>query len=185
MNSFLTIFLAAILTDNFVLTRLLGATPFIGSSKKAGPALNMGIAVTLVMVAAAALTWPVQYFLLAPFGLDHLKMLVFIAIIVVLVQLLPLIFKGPRFGKALPLVATNSAILGSVLLYVDYGLGFGASMVHALGAGIGFLVAVILFSGIKERLDSAPIPEFFKGMPITLMAAAFLAVSFMGFQGMF
>lgn len=188
------IFLAAILTENYILNKFLGICPFLGVSKKLDTALGMSCAVTVVMVIATAVTWPVYTYLLVPFGLDYLQTIVFILIIAALVQLLETALRKympPLYnalGIYLPLITTNCAVLGVTMLVLEKGaadpnFGYLASLVNAFGAGVGFLVAMVLFAGVRERMELCDVPKFLRGLPITLIAASLVAVSFLGFNG--
>ena len=184
-----SIFFTMILVDNYVLAKFLGICPFLGVSKKLDSAVGMSLAVTFVMVMATAATWPIYKFILEPFGLDYLQTIVFILIIAILVQLLenvlkkyiPTLYKS--LGVYLPLITTNCTILGVTILNLDNGYNFIESIVCAAGAGIGFLVAMVLFSGVRRRVEEANVPKCFEGLPITLVAAAMTSLSFMGFGG--
>lgn len=191
MNSSTTIasiLLAAILTNNMVLSKFLGICPFLGVSKKTDTAFSMGIAVTLVMVVATAVTWPIYHFILAP-SYTYLETIVFILVIAAIVQLIETVLKKyikPLYnalGIYLPLITTNCAVLGITMLNITDSLNFVQSLFNALGAGLGFLLAMLLFSGVRERLEAADIPEFLKGLPITLVAAALVSLSSLGFAG--
>lgn len=188
-TSIVTILLAGILTNNMVLSRFMGICPFLGVSKKVNTAFSMSIAVTLVMVIATAATHPIYTYLLAPNGLEYLQTVVFILVIAAIVQLIEIVLKKyikpiyNALGIYLPLITTNCAVLGITTINIDDGLGFGLSLINALGAGIGFMLAMILFAGVRSKLDTADIPEFLKGLPITLIAAAIVALSFLGFAG--
>ena len=191
------IFFTMILVDNYVLAKFLGICPFLGVSKKLDSAVGMSLAVTFVMVMATAATWPIQTFLLTPANADgtlkwdmgYLQTIVFILIIAILVQLLenflkkfiPALYKS--LGVYLPLITTNCTILGVTILNLDNGYNFIESIVCAAGAGIGFLVAMVLFSGVRRRVEQAVTPKCFEGLPITLVAAAVTSLSFMGFGG--
>ena len=191
------IFFTMILVDNYVLAKFLGICPFLGVSKKLDSAVGMSLAVTFVMVLATAATWPIQTFLLTPVNPDgslkwdmgYLQTIVFILIIAILVQLLenflkkfiPALYKS--LGVYLPLITTNCTILGVTILNLDNGYNFIESIVCAAGAGIGFLVAMVLFSGVRRRVEQAVTPKCFEGLPITLVAAAVTSLSFMGFGG--
>ena len=191
------IFFTMILVDNYVLAKFLGICPFLGVSKKLDSAVGMSLAVTFVMVLATAATWPIQTFLLTPANPDgtlkwdmgYLQTIVFILIIAILVQLLenflkkfiPALYKS--LGVYLPLITTNCTILGVTILNLDNGYNFIESIVCAAGAGIGFLVAMVLFSGVRRRVEQAVTPKCFEGLPITLVAAAVTSLSFMGFGG--
>ncbi len=183
-----SILLAAILTNNMVLSKFLGICPFLGVSKKTDTAFSMGVAVTLVMVVATAVTWPIYHFILAP-SYTYLETIVFILVIAAIVQLIETVLKKyikPLYnalGIYLPLITTNCAVLGITMLNITDSLNFVQSLFNALGAGLGFLLAMLLFSGVRERLETADIPEFLKGLPITLVAAALVSLSFLGFAG--
>ena len=194
IKSLVAIFLAAILTENYVLNQFLGICPFLGVSKKLDTAVGMSCAVTVVMVIATAVTWPLYMFLLVPNDLAYLQTIVFILVIAALVQLLETVLRKympPLYnslGIYLPLITTNCAVLGVTMLVLEKGaedpsFGYLQSLVNAFGSGIGFLVAMVLFAGVRERLENRDIPETFKGLPITLVAASLVAVSFLGFNG--
>ena len=191
-----SIFFTMILVDNYVLVKFLGICPFLGVSKKLDSAVGMSLAVTFVMVLATAATWPIQMFLLTPPGsegtardLGYLQTIVFILIIAILVQLLENILKKfiptlyKSLGVYLPLITTNCTILGVTILNIDNGYNFMESIVCAAGAGIGFLVAMVLFSGVRRKVEEAVTPKCFEGLPITLVSAAVTSLSFMGFGG--
>lgn len=195
VKTLVAIFLAAILTENYVLNKFLGICPFLGVSKKLDTAFGMSCAVTVVMVIATAVTWPLYTYLLVPRGLEYLQTIVFILVIAALVQLLETILRKympplySALGIYLPLITTNCAVLGVTMLVLEKGaadpsFGYVQSLVNAFGSGIGFLVAMILFAGVRERLEDCDIPETFQGLPITLVAASLVAVSFLGFNGL-
>ena len=190
MKSMLVILFSAMLTNNFVLSKFMGICPFLGVSKKLDSAAGMGAAVTFVMVCATICTYPVYTFLLATFGLEYLKTVAFILIIALFVQLIEMILKKKipslyeSLGVYLPLITTNCAVLGVTILNIDNGYNFGESIVDALGAGLGFTLALLIFSGVRSRVYKADIPETFKGVPATLIAASIVSVSFMSFSGM-
>lgn len=183
-----SILLAAILTNNMVLSKFLGICPFLGVSKKTDTALSMSIAVTLVMVVSAAVTWPIYHYILYP-DYTYLETIVFILVIAAIVQLIEIVLKRyikpvyNSLGIYLPLITTNCAVLGITMLNITNGLGFVQSLANAFGAGLGFMLAMLLFSGVRERLETADIPEVLKGLPITLVAAALVSLSFLGFAG--
>ena len=187
------IFFSMILVDNYVLVQFLGICPFLGVSKRLDSAVGMSLAVTFVMVLATAATWPIQMFLLTPesgaWDMGYLQTIVFILIIAVLVQLLESILKKyipalyKSLGVYLPLITTNCTILGVTVLNIDNGYDFLESIVCAAGAGIGYLVAMVLFSGVRRRVEEAMPPKCFKDLPITLVSAAMVSLSFMGFGG--
>lgn len=187
-TSVASVLLAAILTNNMVLSKFLGICPFLGVSKKTDTALSMSIAVTLVMVVSSAVTWPIYHFLLYP-RYTYLETIVFILVIAAIVQLIEIVLKRyikpiyNSLGIYLPLITTNCAVLGITMLNITNGLGFVKSLVNALGAGLGFMLAMLLFSGVRERMETSDIPEFLKGLPITLVAASLVSLSFLGFAG--
>ena len=187
----LAIMLGAILANNFIFSQFLGICPFLGVSKKLNSAVGMSLAVIFVMLMATAATWPIYNLLLVPRDLGYLQTIVFILIIAALVQLVEIALKRflpPLYnslGIYLPLITTNCAVLGVTILNIDKGYDFGQSLVNALGAGLGFLLAMVMFAGVRERLESAEIPAGLKGLPITLVAASLVSMSFLGFQGLF
>ena len=193
-----SIFFTMILVDNYVLVKFLGICPFLGVSKKLNSAFGMSCAVVFVMTLATAVTWPIQTYLLTPadgngglkWDLGYLQTIVFILVIAVLVQLVEIIMKKymPPLHKALgvylPLITTNCAVLGVTVLNIDNGYSFLESIVCALGAGFGFMLAMVILSGGRKRLEEAQPPKCFEGLPITLVAAAATALSFGGFGGL-
>lgn len=189
IKAILAVFLAGILTENMVLAKFMGICPFLGVSKKLDTAVGMSAAVIFVMVMATAVTWPIYNFLLVPADLDYLQTIVFILVIAALVQLVEIILKKfmpalyNSLGVYLPLITTNCAVLGIAILVQDNGYGFVQSLFSALGSGIGFLIAMVMFAGIRGRMEHSDIPKSLKGLPITLVAASIVSVSFMGFQG--
>lgn len=191
MKSLLVILLSAIFVDNFVLSKFMGICPFLGVSKKLDSAAGMGAAVTFVMVCATLCTYPIYMFILVPMGLEYLKTIAFILIIALFVQLVEMILKKKvpslysALGVFLPLITTNCAVLGVTILNIDSGYTLVQSIINALGAGLGFTLALLIFSGVRSRVNAADVPETFKGVPATLIAASIVSVSFMGFSGMF
>ena len=189
IKGLVAIFLAAILTENYVLNKFLGICPFLGVSKKLNTAVGMSCAVTVVMVIATAVTWPLYTYLLVPNDLDYLQTIVFILVIAALVQLLEITLRKympPLYnslGIYLPLITTNCAVLGVTMLVLEKGHGYVPALVNAFGSGVGFLVAMVLFAGVRERLEDCDIPETFRGLPITLVAASLVSLSFLGFNG--
>ena len=189
MKLFLAILLTGILTENFVLSKFLGICPFLGVSKKLNTAVGMSAAVIFVMVLSTAVTYPINQFLLVKNGLEYLQTLVFILVIAALVQLVEIALKKflpalyNSLGIYLPLITTNCAVLGVVLLNIDKSYSFLQSIVNTLGAGLGFMLAMVLFAGVRERLESCEVPKFLQGLPITLIAASLVSVSFLGFTG--
>ena len=197
---FATIFFNLILVNNYVLVQFLGICPFLGVSKKLDSSFGMGMAVIAVMVIATAVTFPLQIFLLDAFDLGYMQTIIFILVIAVLVQLIEIALKRyipalyQSLGVYLPLITTNCCVLGVTILAVQdysaivqesgFGLAFAQALVCAAGAGVGFLVAMLLFCGVRQRVENADPPESFKGLPITLVAAAITSLSFMGFGGL-
>ncbi len=185
----LSILLTMILTQNFVLAKFLGICPFLGVSKKVDTATGMSLAVIFVMALATAVTYPINKYLLVANGLEYLQTIVFILVIAALVQMVEIVLKKympalyNSLGIYLPLITTNCAVLGVVTLNIDSGYNFVESMVCALGGGIGFFVAMVMFAGVRSRLESCDIPKFLKGLPITLVAASLVSLSFLGFAG--
>ena len=184
----LAIVFTAILTNNYILSKFLGICPFLGVSKKTDTAVGMSAAVIFVMVLATAVTYPINLLLVSN-GFEYLQTLVFILVIAALVQLVEIILKKyipalyNSLGIFLPLITTNCAVLGIVTNNVADGYNFIESLVSALGAGLGFMLAMVMFSGIRERMEGNDIPKFWQGLPITLVAAALVACSFLGFTG--
>ena len=185
----LAILLTAILTNNYILAKFLGICPFLGVSKKLSTATGMSAAVIFVMALATAVTYPINKFLLVKNDLEYLQTIVFILVIAALVQLVEIILKKyipalyNALGIYLPLITTNCAVLGVVILNIDSGYNFAESMFNSIGAGLGFMLAMVMFSGIRERMEGNDIPKFLQGLPITLVAASLVAVSFLGFTG--
>ena len=185
----IVILLSSVLVDNYFLSRFLGICPFLGVSKKIDQAVGMGVAVTIVMLIATAVTWPIQYFILNTLNLGYLQNIVFILIIASLVQILEMFLKkfSPALHKGLgvylPLITTNCAVLGVTINNILDGYNFIESMVSSLGCGLGFLLAMVLFSGLRSRIDDTQVPAPFKGLAVTLIAASFISLAFMGFSG--
>ncbi len=189
MKQVVIILFSAILVDNFVLSKFLGICPFLGVSKKLDSAVGMSIAVTFVMVLATAATWPVYYYLLVPNELTYLNTILFILIIAALVQLVEIILKKyvpslhQSLGVYLPLITTNCAVLGVTLLNIEEAYGFLHAIINATGAGLGFMLAMVLFAGVRSKMENAVITKSFDGIPITLIAASIVSLAFMGFSG--
>lgn len=187
--SLIVILLTSVLINNYVLAQFMGICPFLGVSKKLDQATGMGIAVTAVMLLATAVTWPIQEFVLDQFGLGYMQTIVFILVIAALVQMLELLLKkfSPALHKGLgvylPLITTNCAVLGVTVNNIEADFDFLSSMVNSLGVGLGFLLAMVLFSGLRSRIDETKIPKPFRGLAVTLIAASFLSLAFMGFSG--
>ncbi len=195
IKTLIYIFLASIMTENFILNKFLGICPFLGVSKKLNTAVGMSAAVTFVMVLSTAVTWPIYRLVLEPLGITYLQTVVFILIIAALVQFLEVVLRKympPLYnslGIYLPLITTNCAVLGICTLVIDReingaSIGYVESLINALGGGIGFMVAMVIFAGIRGKMETSNIPKSLQGLPITLVAASLLAVSFLGFQGM-
>lgn len=189
MKTLIIILMSSVLVNNYVLSRFLGICPFLGVSKKLDQATGMGVSVTAVMLLATAVTWPIQYFVLDKLGLGYLQTIIFILVIAALVQMLELFLKkvSPALHKGLgvylPLITTNCAVLGVAINNINDGYNFIESMVSSLGCGLGFLLAMVLFSGMRSRIDESKVPAPFKGIAITLIAASFISLAFMGFSG--
>lgn len=191
MKELLVILMSSILVNNYTLSKFLGICPFLGVSKKTDQATGMGIAVTAVMVVATAVTWPIQTFILDSLGLGFLQTIVFILVIATLVQFVEIVLKKyipalhKSLGVYLPLITTNCAVLGVTINNITDGYDFVESIFSALGCGLGFLLAMILFAGVRGVLKgNDKIPERLKGLPITLVSAAIVSLSFMGFSGL-
>ena len=190
MKELIIIMMSAVLTNNYVLSKFLGICPFLGVSKKLDSAACMGAAVIFVMVLATAVTWPIQVFILDRFGIGYLQTVVFILVIASLVQLVEMALKKympplyKSLGVFLPLITTNCAVLGVTIQNITDGYNYGESLISAVGAGLGFLLAMVLFAGLREKLENCRgIPECFQGIPITLITASILSMAFMGFSG--
>ncbi len=189
MTKLIIILLSAVFINNYVLSRFLGICPFLGVSKKLDSATGMSIAVIFVMLMSTAVTYPIQMYVLNPNGLGYLQTIVFILVIAALVQLVEIVLKRyipslhKSLGVYLPLITTNCAVLGVTILNIDEGYTFLEAMVNSLGSGLGFFLAMVMFSGVRSKLEGADIPKSFKGLPITLIAASITSLSFMGFGG--
>jgi electron transport complex protein RnfA len=184
------ILISAIFVNNFVLSRFLGICPFLGVSKQVETATGMGVAVTFVMALASAITYVVQYAILDPLNLGYLQTIVFILVIATLVQLVEMIIHKmspslyQALGVFLPLITTNCAVLGVALLNIQYGYNFIETVFHGIGAALGFTLAIVLFAGIRERLEVSSVPKALEGFPIALLTAGLMAIAFLGFSGM-
>ena len=189
VQALLGILLSAILTENFILVKFYGICPFMGVSKKIDTALGMGMAVTFVMALASAACFAVNK-LLVVLNLSYMQTVAFILVIASIVQVVEMFLKKavPALYKALgvflPLITTNCAVLGVVLVNVQEGYGFLHSVINGAAGGLGFTLAIVLFASVRERVDKAECPECFKGYPLALIAAGFLALAFMGFSGL-
>ncbi len=190
MTDLLLILVSSIFVNNFVLARFLGICPFLGVSKKVETALGMGMAVTFVMTVATVVTWFIQYFVLIPFGIEYLQTIAFILVIASLVQLVEMIIQKvsptlyQSLGIFLPLITTNCAVLGLAVLNVQKDYTFLEGVVFSIGAALGFTLALVLFAGLRERLELCAIPQSFQGTAIALVTAGLLSLSFMGFAGL-
>ena len=188
-KTLIIILLSSVLVNNYVLSRFLGICPFLGVSKKLDQAVGMGVSVTAVMLLATAVTWPIQYLVLEPLNLGYMQTIVFILVIASLVQMLEIILKkfSPALHKGLgvylPLITTNCAVLGVAINNITDSYTFLESMVSSLGCGLGFLLAMFLFSGLRSRIDETGIPKCFRGVASTLIAASFISLAFMGLAG--
>ena len=192
MDSFKTlivILMSSVLVNNYVLNRFLGICPFLGVSKKLNQAVGMGFSVIFVMLLASAVTWPIQYYILDANGLGYMQNIVFILIIAALVQFVEIVLKkfmpslDKSLGVYLPLITTNCAVLGVTINNINDGYTFLESMVSSLGCGLGFLLAMVLFSGVRSKIEESEIPESLRGLPVTLIAASFVSLAFLGFNG--
>ena len=184
------ILVGSILVNNFVMSRFYGTCPFLGVSKQVSTALGMGVAVTFVMGVASLVTYLVQYYILVPLELTYLQTIAFILVIAVLVQLVEMVINktSPSLYKALgvylPLITTNCAVLGVTILNITESYSLLGSVVNGVGSVLGFTLAIVLFAGVRERLENSNIPACFKGFPSTLIGAGLMAVAFLGFQGL-
>lgn len=189
MKELILILMGGVLVNNYVLQRFLGICPFLGVSKRFNQASGMGIAVIFVMLCATAVTWPIQTFVLNSFGLGYLQTIVFILVIAALVQFVEIILKKfipalhKSLGVYLPLITTNCAVLGVTINNITDGYNFIESMFSSLGVGLGFLLAMVLFAGVRSRIENCPAPECVKGLPVTLIAASIVSLAFFGFNG--
>lgn len=190
MKSMIVILLTAAITNNYVLVKFLGICPFLGVSKKLNQAAGMSIAVIFVMLMATAVTWPIYHLLLnGAINFAYMETVVFILVIAALVQLVEIVLKKhlpalhASLGVYLPLITTNCAVLGVTMNNISDGFGFAESMVNSLGCGLGFFLAMVIFSGVRSRVEEAEPPDAFQGLPITLVSAAIVSLSFFGFSG--
>lgn len=189
-TALISIVIAGIVTDNIVLSQSIGICPFLGVSKKLDSAVGMGVAVVFVLAVSSAVCYLLYYYLLVPLEITYLQTIVFILIIAVLVQLLDIVLKrlSPSLynslGVYLALITTNCAVLGTANNVISFGYDLLTAIVHALSVGIGFTLALVLMSGIREKLEVAPVPKYFKGLPIALITAAIMAMAFAGLSGL-
>lgn len=183
------ILMSSVLVNNYVLSRFLGICPFLGVSKKLNQAVGMGISVIFVMLVATAVTWPIQKFILEKTGLEYTQTIVFILVIAALVQFIEIVLKKfipslhKSLGVYLPLITTNCAVLGVTINNILDGYNFLESMVSSLGCGLGFLLAMVVFSGVRSVINEKLVPQALKGLPVTLIAASFVSMAFFGFAG--
>ena len=188
-KSLVVILMSSVLVNNYVLNRFLGICPFLGVSKKLNQAVGMGISVIFVMLVATAVTWPIQTLILEKFGLEYTQTIVFILIIAALVQFIEIVLKKfipslhKSLGVYLPLITTNCAVLGVTINNILDGYNFVESMVSSLGCGLGFLLAMVIFSGVRSLINESKIPQALRGLPVTLIAASFVSMAFFGFAG--
>ncbi len=188
-KTLIVILMSSVLVNNYVLSRFLGICPFLGVSKKLNQAVGMGVSVIFVMLVATLVTWPIQMYILNALGLEYMQTIVFILVIAALVQFIEIILKKfipalhKSLGVYLPLITTNCAVLGVTINNINDGYNFVESMVSSLGVGLGFLLAMVLFAGVRSRIDESEIPASFRGLPVTLVAASFVSLAFFGFAG--
>ena len=188
-KNLILILMGGVLINNYVLQRFLGICPFLGVSKKFNQANGMGLAVIFVMLCATAVTWPIQKYILDAAGLGYLQTIVFILVIAALVQFVEIILKRfipalhASLGVYLPLITTNCAVLGVAINNITDGYNFLEAMVSSLGVGLGFWLAMVLFAGVRSRIENSPAPMSMKGLPITLIAASIVSLAFYGFSG--
>ncbi len=189
VKNLMIILFTGILTENFILNKFYGICPFLGVSKTTNGAVGMGLAVTFVMIGASAVTYPIYHYVLVPLGTEYLKTIAFILIIAAFVQIVEMVLKKyvkalyRSLGVYLPLITTNCAVLGVTILNIDNEYGFLESIVSALAGGVGFLLVMVIFSGVRERISRCNVPKALEGTPITLIAASITSLSFVGFGG--
>ena len=191
IKSLLVIAISAMLTENFVLSRFMGICPFLGVSKKISTSIGMGMAVTFVMTLAGITTWLIQHYVLVPFELQYMETIVFIFVIAALVQFVEMALQKyspslyTALGIYLPLITTNCAVLGAVLLAIDtFNYNLIETIVFNMFAALGFTIAIVLLAGVRERLETANVPSFMKGLPAVMISAALISIAFLGFQGL-
>jgi len=189
MKELILILIASALVNNVVLSQFLGLCPFLGVSKKTKTAASMGAAVIFVIMIASAVTYAVHYQILVPLGMEYMQTIVFILVIAALVQMIEMMLKKvspaiySALGVYLPLITTNCAVLGVAITNIQDGSTFTESMMNSLGTSVGFLIAIVIMAGIRERLEGNDIPKAFQGMPIVLITAGLMAIAFCGFSG--
>ena len=185
----LYILLTGVFVNNYVLQKFLGICPFLGVSKKLNQAVGMGVAVTFVMLCATVVTWPLQHFVFEPANLGYLQTIVFILVIAALVQFVEVVLKKfipslhRSLGVYLPLITTNCAVLGVAINNITDGFNFIESLFSSIGVGLGFMLAMVLFAGVRSKIEDCPAPKSFKGLPVTLIAASIVSLAFFGFAG--
>lgn len=190
MSELLLLCITTVLVDNFVLCKFLGCCPFLGVSRQVQTALGMSLAVTFVMTVASIVTWLLQYLILVPLQMEYMQTVAFILVIAVLVQFVEMVLQkfSPALYNALgiylPLITTNCAVLGVAILNITEGYSFIFAAAYGFSAGLSFLIAIVLFAGVRERLMTADIPKALQGFPIALIAAGLIAMAFLGFQGL-
>lgn len=188
LKELILILMAGVLVNNYVLQQFLGICPFLGVSKKVNQATGMGVAVIFVMLCATAVTWPIYHYILSP-NFTYLQTIVFILVIAALVQFVEIVLKKfipalhKSLGVYLPLITTNCAVLGVTINNITAEYSFLQSMISSLGVGLGFLLAMVLFAGVRSRMEGGDTPKAFKGISITLIAASIVALAFFGFAG--
>ena len=189
MKELILILIGSALVNNVVLSQFLGLCPFLGVSKKTKTAASMGAAVIFVIMIASAVTFAVHYLVLVPLGMEYMQTIVFILVIAALVQMIEMMLKKvspaiyAALGVYLPLITTNCAVLGVAITNIQNGSTFGESMMNSLGTSLGFLIAIVIMAGIRERLEGNDIPKAFQGMPIVLITSGLMAIAFCGFAG--
>ena len=189
MKEMLLVLIGSALVNNVVLSQFLGLCPFLGVSKKTKTAASMGAAVIFVIMIASAVTYAVHYMVLEPLGMEYMQTIVFILVIAALVQMIEMMLKKvspaiySALGVYLPLIMTNCAVLGVAITNIQNGSTFAESMMNSLGTSVGFLIAIVIMAGIRERLEGNDIPKAFRGMPIVLITSGLMAIAFCGFAG--
>ena len=189
LKSLILILMGGVLVNNYVLNQFLGICPFLGVSKKVNQASGMGMAVIFVMLFATAATWPIYNFVLVPLKIEYFQTIIFILVIATLVQFVEIVLKRfipslhASLGIYLPLITTNCAVLGVTINNITAGYTFIESMISSLGVGLGFMIAMLLFAGVRSKLDDSNAPKCFRGLPVTLIAASVVAMAFYGFAG--
>jgi len=190
LSKIFIILLSSILVNNFTMSRFLGICPFLGVSKRVSTAVGMGAAVTFVMAISSVITYLAHYFILVPLEIEYMQTLAFILIIAALVQFVEMVIQKmspslyQALGVYLPLITTNCAVLGVAILNIEENYDLLQTLINGIGGALGFTLSIVLFAGIRERLESADIPEPFKGFPIAMITAGLMSVAFLGFQGL-